>query len=604
MFQTFDAPSPHGTALDRLKELRQVMEHSGVDAYLVPRADEHQGEYVPPSSERLKWLTSFSGSAGLAIVGKKSAVIFVDGRYTVQARTEVDTDHIEVSLIPRARVSEWLIKHLPRGGTVGFDPHLHTVTEIERLDGILKPKGIKLKPIAKNLVDRVWGSHRPSPPLAPISVRTLKLAGRSAEEKIADIQERLKSDNHDAVVLTLTDSIAWAFNIRGSDVAHTPVALAFAIIPQSGKPELFIAPEKIDAAARAHLSAFCKVSTPEALDTRLKALRAAKKRVRLDPNSAAYQFARDLGGPQKIARGADPCLILKAVKNAAEIKGARSAHHRDGVAVTRFLAWLDANAGSGKVDEIEAVRELENFRRDTNQLREISFDTISGSGPNGAIVHYRVTEASNRKLRSGELFLVDSGAQYLDGTTDITRTVAIGKPTQEMCERFTLVLKGHIGIATARFPEGTRGIEIDGFARRALWQNGLDYDHGTGHGIGSYLSVHEGPQSISKAGMAQLQAGMICSNEPGYYKEGAYGIRIENLVLVTEARAIAGGERKTLEFETLTLAPIDRRLIVKSMLNSDELAWLNEYHARVAAEIGPELDAETRRWLKQATAAL
>lgn len=604
MFQTFEAPSPHGTALERLKGLRQLMERAGVDAYLVPRADEHQGEYVPPSAERLKWLTSFSGSAGLAIVARRSAVVFVDGRYTVQARTEVDTDHIEVSLLPRPKISEWLCHHLARGGTVGFDPHLHTIAEIERLGEALKKKDIKLKPIAKNLVDRAWGSHRPAPPLAPISVRPPKLAGRAAEDKIADIQAQLKADHHDAVVLTLTDSIAWTFNIRGSDVAHTPVALAFAIVPQSGKPELFIAPEKIDAAARAHLKAFCKIAPPVNLDARLKALRAAKKRVRLDPNTAAYQFARDLGGPAKIVRGPDPCLGLKAIKNTAEIKGTRTAHLRDGVAMTRFLAWLDATAPLGHVDEIEAVRELESFRRATNQLCEISFDTISGSGPNGAIVHYRVTEATNRKLRSGELFLIDSGAQYLDGTTDITRTIAIGKPTREMCERFTLVLKGHIAIATARFPERTRGIDLDPFARRALWQHGLDYDHGTGHGVGSYLSVHEGPQSISRAGMSVLQPGMICSNEPGYYKEGAYGIRIENLVLVTEPRAIPGGDRKMMEFETLTLAPIDRRLIVKEMLSPDELIWLNDYHARVSETIAPELDAETRRWLTQATAPL
>jgi Xaa-Pro aminopeptidase len=604
MFQTFEAPSPHGTARDRLKELRQLMERSGVDAYLVPRADEHQGEYVPPSSERLKWLTSFSGSAGLAIVTKKRAVLFVDGRYTVQARTEVDTDHIEVSQLPRARIFEWLVHHLSRGAVVGFDPHLHTVSEIERLEQALKKKDIKLKPITKNLVDRLWGSHRPSPPLAPVSVRPQKLAGRSAEDKIADIQQRLKEDDHDAVVLTLTDSIAWAFNIRGSDVAHTPVALAFAVVPQSGKPELFIAPEKIDAAARAHLKAFAKIAPPEALGARLKALRDAKKSVRLDPNTAAYQFARDLGGPAKIARGPDPCLALKAVKNSAEIKGTRSAHHRDGVAVTRFLAWLDATAPSGQVDEIDAVRELESFRRATNQLREISFDTISGSGPNGAIVHYRVTEATNRRLRSGELFLIDSGAQYLDGTTDITRTVAIGKPSREMRERFTLVLKGHIAIATARFPEGTRGIDLDPLARRALWQHGLDYDHGTGHGVGSYLSVHEGPQSISKAGMVPLQPGMICSNEPGYYKEGAYGIRIENLVLVTEPQELPGGDRKMMGFETLTLAPIDRRLIVKELLTAEEIAWLDAYHASVCETVGPEVDAETRAWLKQATAPL
>ncbi len=344
-----------------------------------------------------------------------------------------------------------------------------------------------------------------------------------------------------------SDSVAWAFNIRGADIPHIPVALAFAIVPQAGKPELFLAPKRLEANARAQIQSFAKLSAPEALVDRLKALGKTKKRVRLDPYTAPAWFARALGGERRIARGPDPCLALKAIKNTAEIKGARTAHVRDGAAVTRFLAWLDDEGASGAVDEIEAVRRLESFRRATNQLREISFDTISGSGPNGAIVHYRVNEATNRKLRAGELFLIDSGAQYLDGTTDITRTVAIGKPTPEMRERFTLVLKGHIAIATARFPEGTRGIELDPLARRALWQHGLDYDHGTGHGIGSYLSVHEGPQSISRAGMVPLEPGMICSNEPGYYKEGAYGIRIENLVLVTEPRE--RGRRRSQDVE-------------------------------------------------------
>jgi Xaa-Pro aminopeptidase len=604
MFQTFESPSQRGTAAERFKALRRLMERSGIDAYLVPRADEHQGEYVPPCAERLKWLTGFSGSAGLAIVARKAAVLFVDGRYTVQARTEIDTDLMEVSQIPRPRVTEWLIEHLPRGSTVGFDPRLHTVTEIERGAAALKKKDIKLKAVGSNLVDRAWGSDRPAAPLNPVAVHPAKMAGRTAQEKIADIQQRLKADRHDAVVLTLSDSIAWAFNIRGSDIAHTPVALAFAIVPLSGKPELFVAPEKIDAAARAHLAAFAKISPPDVLMARLKALRDAKKRVRLDPNTAAFAFARALGGPAQIMRGPDPCIALKATKNTAEIKGSRSAHHRDGSAVARFLAWLDAAAPGAGVDEIEAVRQLEAFRRATNQLREISFDTISGSGPNGAIVHYRVTEATNRKLRSGELFLIDSGAQYLDGTTDITRTVAIGKPTKEMRERFTLVLKGHIAVATARFPKGTRGIDLDPFARRALWQHGLDYDHGTGHGVGSYLSVHEGPQSISRAGMAVLEPGMILSNEPGYYKEGAYGIRIENLVLVTELQAIPGGDREMMGFETLTLAPIDRRLIVKALLTPDEVAWLDAYHARVRQELGGELDAETRDWFTEATAPL
>jgi len=603
MFQTFEAPAQRNAAASRIKELRRLMTGKRLDAYLVPRADEHQGEYVPSSAERLKWLTGFSGSAGLAIVAGKAAVLFVDGRYTVQARAEVDTATMEVSKLPRGRIAEWLSEHLSRGQTVGYDPRLHTVAEVERLEAALKAKGIKLRPVSRNLVDRLWGRERPAPPLSPVSVHPLKLAGKSAQEKIADIQARLKADGHDALILTLSDSIAWAFNIRGSDIPHIPVALAFAVVPQNGRPELFIAPEKIDGAARAHLEAFAKLSPPEALADRIKVLRKAKKRVRLDPNTAGYWFARALGGVRRIERGSDPCLVLKAVKTAAEIKGARAAQARDGAAVVRFLAWLDAQ-GPGEIDEIEAVRRLEGFRRATNQLREISFDTISGSGPNGAIVHYRVNTSTNRKLRAGELFLIDSGAQYLDGTTDITRTVAISRPTPEMRERFTLVLKGHIAIATARFPEGTRGIDLDPLARRALWQHGLDYDHGTGHGVGSYLSVHEGPQSISKAGMAPLLPGMICSNEPGYYKEGTYGIRIENLVLVTEPVEIAGGDRPMMGFETLTLAPIDRRLIVKEMLAADEIAWLNAYHARVAETLAADLDAEARLWLAAATAPL
>jgi Xaa-Pro aminopeptidase len=604
MFQTFDPPAQPAAAAERIKGLRALMAGQHLDAYLVPRADEYQGEYVPPSAERLKWITGFSGSAGLAIIAKKSAALFVDGRYTVQARAEVDSANLEVSQLPRHRVSEWLGEHLSRGGTVGYDPRLHTIGEIERLSAALKPKAITLKPVNRNLVDRLWGRERPAPPGNPVTAHPQKLAGRSAQDKIADIQKRLKADGHDAVVLTLSDSVAWAFNIRGSDIPHIPVALAFSIVPQTGKPELFLAPERLEAGARAQIEAFAKLSKPEALADRLKAFRKTKKRMRLDPNTAASWFARMLGGAARIARGPDPCLALKAVKNAAEVKGSRAAHMRDGIAVTRFLAWLDQEAPSGRIDEIEAVRRLESFRRATNQLREISFDTIAGSGPNGAIVHYRVSEATNRKLRPGELFLVDSGAQYLDGTTDITRTVAIGKPSSEMRERFTLVLKGHVAIATARFPEGTRGIDLDPLARRALWRHGLDYDHGTGHGVGSYLSVHEGPQSISKGGMFPLEPGMICSNEPGYYKEGAYGIRIENLVLVTDAHELPGGDRKMMGFETLTLAPIDRRLIVKDLLDADETAWLDAYHARVLETIGPELDAETRAWLAQTAAPL
>ncbi len=603
MFQSFETPAGLNNAVDRVKQLRALMAALRVDAVLVPRADEHQGEYVPASAERLRWITGFSGSAGIAVIARQTAALFVDGRYTVQARAQVDTKAFEILQVPQARLSEWLNQKLKPGSVIGFDPRLHTVSEIERLTDALSDRKITLKPLSRNPVDRIWGADRPAAPAGDVRPHPLKYAGRSAEEKIAALQKGLKAEQQDAVVLTLPDSIAWLFNIRGSDVAHNPVPLAFAIVPVSGKPELFIAREKLGAEARKHLS-FARVSDPASLGDRLARLKTAGKRVRLDPETASWWFARQLGGPRRIVRGQDPCILPKARKNAVEIKGARAAHLRDGAAIGRFLAWLDREAPGGKLDEITVAKTLEEFRAETQALKDISFDTISGAGPNGAIVHYRVTEATNRKLKPGELYLVDSGGQYLDGTTDITRTIAIGRPTREMCERYTLVLKGHIAIATARFPRGTRGIDLDAFARRALWEKGLDYDHGTGHGIGSYLSVHEGPQSISRRGMTPLEPGMIISNEPGYYKEGAYGIRLENLVLVTEPETPPGGDREMLAFETLTLAPFDRRLIQADLLTGAELAWLNSYHARVREMIGPELGADDRTWLDAATAPI
>ncbi|MBR2536658.1 MAG: aminopeptidase P family protein [Hyphomicrobium sp.] len=600
MFQTFENTSGSQHVADRVKALRAALAKVKVDAVLVPRADEHQGEYVPPSAERLKWLTGFSGSAGIAIVTRKAAVLVVDGRYTVQAKAETDTDLFEVSLLPRPRISEWIANALPKGSTVGFDPWLHTSAEISRLTKALAPKGITLKPLAKNAVDGVWGDDRPAPPTAPAVPQPLQCAGRSSAEKLAALQKQLKDDGQHAVVLTLPDSICWLFNIRGSDVAHNPVVLAFAIVPATGKAELFIDPTKIADETRAHLSPTAKISTPDQLKPRLEALRDTARRVRIDGDTAAYWFERTLGAKSAVF-GQDPCIVPKAIKTASEIAGSRSAHERDGAAVTRFLAWLDETAQSGDVDEISAVRQLEAFRDATGKLKEISFATISGSGSNGAIVHYRVTDATNRVLNSGELFLVDSGGQYEDGTTDITRTVAIGEPNDEMRQRYTAVLKGHISIATARFPKGTRGIDLDPFARRALWDIGVDFDHGTGHGIGSYLSVHEGPQSISRAGMAVLQPGMLLSNEPGYYKEGAYGIRLENVVLVTELQDVAGGDRQMMSFETLTLAPFDRRLIDPAMLTTAELQWLNDYHARVLKELAPRVDTLTAIWLARAT---
>jgi Xaa-Pro aminopeptidase len=601
MFQTFDTSGGPGHVAERLKALRAHLSELGVDALLVPRADEHQGEYVPAAAERLKWLTGFSGSAGIAIVTRKSACLFTDGRYTVQAKAETDTNAFEISLTPRAQIAEWLIANLVKGQTLGFDPWLHTSSEISRLTATLSAKGIKLKSLAKNPIDLLWAKARPKLPSGQISIQPITLSGRSAQDKITQLQKQLKDEGQHSAILTLPDSICWLFNIRGTDVAHNPVVLAFAIVPASGKSELFIDPQKVGKDAKAHLAPIARLSQIKELRDRLKELRAAKRRVRLDSNSAAYWFEQALGSAN-VANGPDLCIQAKAIKTAAEIAGTRAAHLRDGAAVVRFLAWVDDTAEHGILDEISAVEKLEEFRRETGALLDISFPTISGAGPNGAIVHYRVTDKTNRRIEPGELFLVDSGGQYRDGTTDITRTIAIGKPSDEMRQRFTAVLRGHIAIASARFPKGTRGIDLDPFARRALWDMAADYDHGTGHGIGSYLSVHEGPQSISRAGMATLQPGMLLSNEPGFYKEGAFGIRIENVVLVTEPQAVpSGGGRAMMSFETLTLVPIDRRLIIAEALTAAERNWLNAYHARVYAVLANSLDAATRKWLYEAT---
>ncbi|WP_296204657.1 aminopeptidase P family protein [uncultured Hyphomicrobium sp.] len=603
MFQTFSAPSDSQDVPDRIKRLRGVLASEGLQALLLPRGDEHQGEYVAPCSERLRWLTGFTGSAGMAAITRRHAAVLVDGRYTVQVRAECSGGGFEFPGIARTQLAPWLREKLKSGDVVGFDPWLHTVSEIAYLRDALAPAGIALKPTRRNLVDWVWGKDRPAPPNAPIQAHPMKYAGEAADSKIAAVQKALKAAGQDAVILTSPDSVCWLFNIRGHDVAHNPVVLAFAIVPASGKPELFVAKERLTREAQSQLDGVVKVAPAAALKTRIQALRQAKRRVRLDHDRAAFWFSRALG--KSAVRGADPCIGPKAIKNATEIKGAMIAHVRDGAAVVRFLAWLDGAIAAGKpVDEISAVQALEAQRAGSQALKEISFDTISGSGPNGAIVHYRVTEATNRRLRAGELFLLDSGAQYLEGTTDITRTISIGAPPDEARSRFTLVLKGHIAIATACFPKGTRGIDLDAFARRALWQHGLDYDHGTGHGVGSYLSVHEGPQSISRAGMAVIEPGMIISNEPGYYKEGAYGIRIENLVLTREPERPAGGDREVMAFETLTLVPIDRRLIVKEMLSPEETSWINTYHAQVARTIGPEVDGDVRAWLEAATRPL
>jgi Xaa-Pro aminopeptidase len=604
MFQSYAAPPRDSSCQARLAHLRALLRKSGIDALLVPRADEHQGEYVPAAAERLAWVTGFTGSAGLAVVARTAAALFVDGRYRVQARQQVD-GAFEILEMPTARPEDWLGRHLTAGAVVGADARLHSASTVEALAAALKGRGITLKLLARNPVDRLWGKARPAPPQGGVVRHPLRYAGKPAAEKIGELQALLRADQQDAVVLTMSDSIAWLFNIRGADVQHNPVVLAFAIVPARGKPEIFIAAAKLGAEVRGYLAELARISDPSALEARLKLLKGSARRIRLDPATASSWFFRKLaGGKALIARAADPCALPKACKNPTEIKGARAAHRRDGAVMVRFLHWLDREAVHGGVDEIAAAMRLEELRRETQLLKEISFDTIAGAGPHGAIVHYRVTAASNRRLRPGELFLIDSGGQYLDGTTDVTRAIAVGEPTQEMRQRFTLVLKGHIGLATARFPKGTRGVDVDAFARRALWQAGLDFDHGTGHGVGSYLSVHEGPQSISRRSLTALQPGMIVSNEPGYYREGAYGIRIENLLLVSEAERPAGGERDMLGFETLTLAPIDRRLVDAAMLTREELEWLNAYHRRVATVLSADLAPEDGNWLMAATAPI
>lgn len=607
MFQNFDDEGA-GERADgaRTGRLREFMAERGIDGYLVPRCDEHQGEYVAAAADRLRWLTGFTGSAGLAIVLGDRAALFVDGRYVVQAPAQVDTDVYEVLEVPAAKPATWLTGALGGSGSkarIGLDARLHTIAEVARLEAALATAGAELVSLEDNLVDAIW-RDRPAPSVAPVVVHPLEHAGREAGEKIATFQAVLGDGDADAQVLTLTDSIAWLFNIRGADVPHNPVVLAFAIVHRDARPELFIEPAKLGADVRAYLEGLVTLYPPGELGERLDALGRAGARVRLEPESAGYWFEMVLeGAGAVICHGPDPARIAKARKNPVEIAGSRRAHRRDGTAMARFLAWLAREAAGGGLDEIGAARKLEGFRADTGALQEISFDTISGAGAHGAIVHYRVSLATNRKLEAGTLYLVDSGGQYLDGTTDITRTIAVGTPDMEMCERFTRVLQGHIALATARFPRGTRGVDLDPFARRALWQAGLDYGHGTGHGVGSYLSVHEGPATISRRGMVALEAAMILSNEPGYYKEGAYGIRIENLVLVREAE-IAGAERDMLEFETLSLAPIDRALVVADLLSDAERAWLDAYHARVLDEIGPTLDGADAEWLTAACAPI
>jgi Xaa-Pro aminopeptidase len=586
----------------RVERLRQELGAEGLAGFLVPRTDEHQGEYVPPRAQRLAWLTGFTGSAGLAVVLSDKAALFVDGRYTLQALDETPADVFEHHHVTDSPPAEWLRLHLRPGDRLGYDPWLHTIESVERLQATCGKAGATLVPVAQNLVDRIW-DDQPPPPRGPIVPHDLKHAGRPSPDKRHEIGEHLQRDGVDAVVLAAPDSVAWLLNVRGSDVAHTPLPLAFALAHRDASVDLFVDAAKLAPGLREHLGAGVRVVPPDGLGPALDRLGAARRTVQIDPSStAAWIVQRLTAGGATVARGADPCLLPKATKNDVELAGARSAHEKDGIALTRFFAWLAREGPSGRFTEISAAERLDAFRAEEPLFRDVSFPTISGAGPNGAIVHYRATPRTDRRIESGMLYLVDSGAQYLDGTTDVTRTVAIGAPTAEQRDRFTRVLRGHIALAMARFPKGTTGSQLDALARAPLWDAALDFDHGTGHGVGSYLSVHEGPHRISKVGNSvALRPGMIVSNEPGYYKTGAYGIRIESLVVVVPLATPPGGELTLYGFETLTLAPIDRTLVEPDLLAPAQLAWLDAYHARVREVISPKVDREAAEWLAVAT---
>ncbi|MBB5054797.1 Xaa-Pro aminopeptidase [Afipia massiliensis] len=599
-FQTFEEPEGGVALTARLSAFREELLRRQLTGFVIPRADSQQNEYVPPSDERLAWLTGFTGSAGLAVVLTGKAAVFVDGRYTLQAAKQVDTTAWSVESLIEPPPETWLTAHLARGDRLGFDPWLHTSAAAERLAKACEKAGAELVAVDSNPVDAIW-TDRPTPPLGAVKVHSAQFAGESEGDKLARIRTEIARLAVDALVLSDSHAVAWTFNIRGADVAHTPLPLSYALVPKEGRATIFIDHRKLSNSARDHLEKNASVEEPEALMPRLAELAQTKAAIGLDTATAADALSRLIsaeGG--KPVRVSDPVAMLKAVKNPAEIAGTRAAHKRDGAALAKFLAWIDQEAPSGKLTEIDAVEALETFRRETGALKDVSFPTISGTGPNGAIVHYRVTRKSNRRIAPGDLLLIDSGAQYEDGTTDVTRTIAIGEPTDEMRDRFTRVLRGHIAIARAVFPDGVSGAQIDAFARQFLWHAGIDFDHGTGHGVGSYLSVHEGPARISKLGTTPLKRGMILSNEPGYYKANAFGIRIENLELVVEAK-IDGAEKPMNAFETLTLAPIDRRLIDADRISKQELRWLNAYHARVRDEIRPLVDEATKVWLDAAT---
>ncbi|MBW8812357.1 MAG: aminopeptidase P family protein [Caulobacterales bacterium] len=604
MRQTFDETTDRSFGPRHVPLIREAMARQGLDGFLVPHEDEHQNEYLPAANDRLAWATGFTGSAGAAVILKDRAAVFVDGRYTLQVRDQVDGQLFEIRDLVEGGVPAYLEAAAARGQKIGYDPRLHSPDALARLREAAAKAGAELTPVNDNPLDQAWGQARPPQPTAPIVPHPLEYAGEDSAAKRARVGAQLGQRGADATVLTAPSSIAWLFNVRGGDVIRSPLPIGQAILAKDGTARLFLDPAKVTPELPAWLGNQVRLETPADLPQALAELKG--QRVVVDPAlSSAWYFKTLEDAGAAVIRADDPCALPRACKNPVEIQGARSAHARDGAALSRFLHWLATEGQTNPPDEITAVSKLEGFREATGALKDLSFDTIAGAASNGAIVHYRPTERLNKRAEKGSLLLIDSGAQYLDGTTDVTRTVAIGEPSAEMRERFTLVLKGHLQLAMIRFPAGTSGSALDILARQALWMHGLDYDHGTGHGVGSYLGVHEGPQRIAKAPNAvALKPGMILSNEPGYYKEGAYGIRIENLQVVTEAAPIPGGERPMHGFETLTLAPIDRRLIVAEMLTPQERAHLDAYHARVREVVGPQVEPQVQRWLADATAPL
>lgn len=592
---------------DRLAALREQLKADRLDGFVVPLTDEHMSEYVGSYAQRLAWLTGFQGSAGSAAVLPEEAAIFTDGRYTLQVRDQVDGRHWSYQSVPETSVADWLGEHAPDGGRIGYDPWLHTKDWVMRARTALAAKGAELVAVGANPIDRVW-RDRPEPSKARLVVQPDEFAGRSSAAKRQEMADWLQAQKADAAVLSALDSIAWTFNVRGQDVERTPVALAFSLVHSDGTADLYVDGEKIGEEVRQHLGNGVRLHERSAFEDDLKGL--SGKIVVADPERAVAAIFEALeGAGATVLARRDPAVLPKATKNEAEIAGHRAAQARDGAALVRFLHWLATEAQDGSADELGAAAKLLDLRRQGGDLRDLSFDTISGAGPNGAIVHYRVSEETNRKLEPGSLYLIDSGGQYVDGTTDVTRTVAIGTPTAEMQDRFTRVLKGHIALSRARFPKGTRGSQLDAFARQYLWAAGLDYAHGTGHGVGAFLSVHEGPQRITSIGSSQaggdepLLPGMILSNEPGYYKTGEYGIRIENLILVVPAD-VPGAEKEVLGFETLTYAPIDRGLIDTALLSEEERGWIDDYHERVVEVVGALIDAPVLGWLQEACAPL